>query len=298
MPSTEVAVEATRAYQTGLQRLQAALTSLLVPAWIDLGNYDRDDVPRWELLISAAVAAHADESTALASGYVSLMTDGEIATVSRPAITADPEIPFLRHWRGLNEGKLWEQSVEEAAGGVGEYSSDVVQSTARKASDEAATEQVVGWRRTLTGSSCEWCALVSTQRYRTAESADFGHANCDCGVTPITGDVDPGRVINSDLLKELKAQGAGDRITQNRRAKRSLTAADNAAARRDKALAALADESDPARIGRLKARANRWDREAEAFRARAAEESARPIKPRLPGNTGYVQPDGSPVARP
>lgn len=297
MPTTEVAVGATRAYQTGLQRLQAALSSLLVPAWLGLGNYDRDDVPRWEILIAAAVAAYADESVALASGYVSLMTDGEIAAVSRPAITADPEIPFLRHWRGLNDGKLWEQSIEEAVGGVGEYSNDVVQSTARKTSDQAATDQIVGWRRTLVGASCEWCALVSTQRYRTAESADFGHANCDCAVTPITGDVDPGRVINRDLLKELKAQGAGDRITRNRQARRSLAAADNAAARRDKALAALADETDPARIERLRERANRWDREAGAFRARAAEEAARPIKPRLPGNTGYVNPDGSPVSR-
>lgn len=297
MPDSEVAVAATVAYQTTLRRLRAGLSGALTPEWLALGSYDRDDVARWEVLIAAAVAAFAEEAAAAAVGYVATVAEVVPPPLPTPTVLADPEVPFLRHWRGLNDGKLWEQSVEDAAGAVEEFANDVVHSTARVASD-GVSDDVVGWRRVLVGPSCEWCALVSTQRYRSAESADFGHAKCDCTVAPIVGDADPGRVINRPLLRELKARGVGDRVSRNRQASRSLQAADNAAARRDRALAELAAERDPVRRGRLEARARRWDREAEAFRARAAEQAAADLKPRLPGDTGYVNPEGVPVPRP
>lgn len=289
-----MAVAATTAYNRGLRRLTAGLGTLLVAEWADLGSYDREDVPRWEAMTAATAAAFAEESAALAVGYVSTVADVPTPTFQRPPLIADPEIPFLRHWRGLNDGKPWETSVDEASGAVREYASDVVHSTARDVSDQVAPDRIVGWRRVLNGVSCEWCALVATQRYRSAQSANFGHASCDCGVAPITGDVDPGRVINSDLLQEMKAQGTPDQISRNRQARRSLQAADNAAARRDRALSELADETDPTRRRRLEERARRWEREAEAFRARAAESAA----PSRSTKTGYVDPQGKPAPRP
>lgn len=74
-------------------------------------------------------------------------------------------------------------------------------------------ERVVGYRRVLTGRSCAFCAVASTQRYHRAELMPL-HSHCDCGVVPIVGSRDPGRVINRPLLADIKSargQGATDR---------------------------------------------------------------------------------------
>lgn len=291
-------VVATRRYRTQLGRLVDGLSGVLASLWLDLGSYDRDDIPRWEERTEEPIRITGEQAAAAAVSYMTLILESPIPDFRTPPVIADTEMPFLRMWRGLNDGQRWEDARQTVAEAIGEVSNDVVHSTARRASDEAATEQVVGWRRVLVGASCEWCALVSTQRYRSAESADFGHTRCDCQVVPITGESDPGRVINSELLKSLKAEGVSDRITRNRQARRSLQAADNAEARRDSVLNELLTETDPARRRRLEDRARRWQNEAEAFRARAAEEAARPVKPRLDGSTGYVTPEGAPTSRP
>lgn len=68
---------------------------------------------------------------------------------------------------------------------------------------------VVGYRRVLTGRSCAFCATASTQRYKSADLLPL-HPSCDCDVAEIFGTEDPGRVINGDLLDELKKAGAED----------------------------------------------------------------------------------------
>ena len=65
---------------------------------------------------------------------------------------------------------------------------------------------VHGTRRVLSGASCRFCAVASTQRYHVAELMPLHH-HCDCGVAPIIGGFDPGRVINAELLAKLKEQG-------------------------------------------------------------------------------------------
>lgn len=64
-------------------------------------------------------------------------------------------------------------------------------------------DRIVGFRRVLTGASCALCATASTQRYRRGDLMPI-HARCDCGVAPIIGDSDPGRVINRRLVNDLK----------------------------------------------------------------------------------------------
>lgn len=60
---------------------------------------------------------------------------------------------------------------------------------------------VVGYRRTLTGSrSCALCVVASTQRYRKDRLMPI-HPGCDCSVTPIWSDRDPGQVIDPETLE-------------------------------------------------------------------------------------------------
>lgn len=65
-------------------------------------------------------------------------------------------------------------------------------------------DNVVGYRRVLTGGeSCRLCATASTQRYNKANLMPI-HPRCDCKIAPIYGENDPGQVINSDFLREIK----------------------------------------------------------------------------------------------
>lgn len=70
--------------------------------------------------------------------------------------------------------------------------------------------RVVGYRRVLTGSeTCGLCMVASTQRYHKADLMPV-HPGCDCGVAPIVGTEDPGRVINGRLLGEVHQRIAED----------------------------------------------------------------------------------------
>lgn len=69
----------------------------------------------------------------------------------------------------------------------------------RTAADQwAASGRIVGYRRVLTGQSCVLCASASGQRYHTDNLMPI-HNRCDCAVSPIIGETDPGRTVNQSL---------------------------------------------------------------------------------------------------
>lgn len=72
--------------------------------------------------------------------------------------------------------------------------------------DELAKRRVIGYRRVLTGRSCVFCAAAATKVYRRGDLMPL-HAHCDCGVAPIYGTGDPGKVVNRGVLLELKKRG-------------------------------------------------------------------------------------------
>lgn len=290
----------TLAYQSQLQALADAAGGGFRRAFIALGSYDRADMDRWLTMIDQLVLATGEAASAAAVGYTATITETTPAavTAAEHAYLAPLDAPFLKVWHQLKAGQMWIDAVQAGADTATGLGMDTTQRSARHAAGRAAPDGVVGWRRVLTGKSCEWCALVSTQRYRSQDSATFGHSNCDCSVVSIIGDSDPGRVINGELLDRLTDDNVGNRIYDNRLARNSDRAADNAARRRDDTLNELTAEADPARRRRLTERARRWDQQAQTYRARAAEQRARPQKSRPDGVTGYVDPSGVPVPRP
>lgn len=88
---------------------------------------------------------------------------------------------------------------------------------ARAASSAAmeADRRVVGYRRVTDGQACPFCRLAATQRYRVGELMGL-HVKCGCTVAAIVGDVDPGRVLDREELRRLKADGVVDEISLRR----------------------------------------------------------------------------------
>lgn len=111
--------------------------------------------------------------------------------------------PFIALGRILNGGGSNTEAVASGLARAEALGETSVQWAARAASTAAeGHSRIVGWTRTLGAGSCPWCVKVSQQRYRSAESASFGHARCNCGVDPIIGDRDPGRVLNRQALAD------------------------------------------------------------------------------------------------
>lgn len=208
MPSDRQAVELTRRYQRQLALLAARSETALTNIWDGLGSWDDTDVDRFAMQATPTVAGTQRASTALTAGYLALLLGAAVA-VAKAFELPDLRDPFVGYWAALNRGDPWEQAITTGRTRAGTLGVDSVQEAARGTADEIdrGEDRIVGWERVLSGLSCEWCATVATQRYRTAESASFGHQRCDCTVVPIIGRQAPGRVINRGLLDQLKNLG-------------------------------------------------------------------------------------------
>lgn len=189
--------------QRELAKLRTATAAGLARLWRSLDSYDEGTQSRWRQLAGPLVAAGQGKALDLQLAYLRVVLDGAI-TFERQALLAGAKVeldePFLALARALKAGRGLEAAIEAGrlrAEGLGE---SAVQWASRAANEAVeGDERIVGWTRTLTGLACSWCRDVARQRYRTAESASFGHQRCDCGVDPIIGDSDPGRTVNERL---------------------------------------------------------------------------------------------------
>lgn len=287
--------------QAKLARISGGAARAAGDAWDSLGSWNEADIARLEELGMRIWAAGRRATVPVASAAYSRAVDGATVAVPLDAVAGVPPATaeaFRVMWKQLAEGGAWVDAYASGRSLFQAQHGDAVMQTSRHTGDAWARHAGYsgGWRRTLTGVSCEWCALVSTQTYRTADSASFGHDRCDCGVFPVGGSAD-GRVVNRPLHQELRSQGVSARIDGNRQPKQLLRSADNAQQRAMNAMADAARETDPVRKARLIDRARQWDRRARQQRVKSAEGSARKMTPRE-GSTGYVTPDGKPTPRP
>lgn len=214
MLSEQALVALIRRFQAQLGLVADRTAFAFALAWEGLGQYDEADVTRFAAATSQAAAAGKMASIRLAGGFYSAL--GSVPAAGLDAARVPTEVPardpFIAYWRALKNGEAWLDAVGAGRNRAGAIGGDFIHSTARQTGGLVAEEtgqRVVGWRRVLTGKSCAWCATVATQRYHSADAADFGHHHCDCTAIPIYGDRDPGRVINKPVLDVLKKRGEG-----------------------------------------------------------------------------------------
>lgn len=190
-------VTLTRRYQTLTRRLATTAGRAVATAWADLGTYDPTDIATLAGRAGPVVDVLSARAAASTAGYLAVLLEEPVAPTSA-LVAPDWDSAFIALRRSLANGHEWPDAVESGRLRAEAVGSNAVVSTARRAADEVPTNRIIGWRRLLSGSSCTWCSTVATQRYHSAESADFGHDHCHCEVAPIIGDADPGRVINAE----------------------------------------------------------------------------------------------------
>ncbi len=134
---------------------------------------------------------------------------------------------------------------------------------------------VVGYRRVPDASACEFCLVAATQRYHTNSLMPI-HPGCHCGVVPIVGVRDPGRIIDREAHARLKADGAIDRVSYAKAVADGRRQVDDARSKADewRAQAAAAGD-DHAKAARYEQRAKDWDARADARAVKLEADKAR-----------------------
>lgn len=192
----------------GLIAQRTAFSTALT--WDRLGSYDENDVDRYVELTGPALRAAKRSSALLASGFYATLGSAPPVGVDPTTVAVEPATrdPFLAYWKALGLGAVWAEARQIGRRRAEAVGSDFVTSVARRTGDDATRDQdTLGWERVLDGSSCAWCAMVADQRYRSAESADFGHDRCGCTAVPVYEGRNPGRIINSPVLDVLHKRG-------------------------------------------------------------------------------------------
>jgi hypothetical protein len=207
------------AHHRELLAQQNAAADLIGAAW---NLYQPLDALAASQFIAAAEQIIAGAVSNVAASAVAMMLENDRAL----GIPGVPELPLdvvIRN--GASPRDVYMRAVYQARRRVAAGASfdDAMRSGLSRARQTAATDvslanrqaianaaplrpHVVGYRRVLTGISCALCATASTQRYRSAELAPL-HPACDCDIAEIIGTHDPGRIINRELLGELRAAG-------------------------------------------------------------------------------------------
>ncbi len=123
----------------------------------------------------------------------------------RPAVTAR---------KALADGKNIADALRIARGRAASAANTDVALAARRGAHDAMARhtQIVGYRRVPNADACVFCLVASTQRYHTGDLMPL-HNNCRCAIAPIIGEIDPGQVINKDLLDSYKRGDVRDVIS-------------------------------------------------------------------------------------
>lgn len=167
--------------------------------------------------INAGNTAGAD----LASAYLAELTGQTPALIDLRFAEAPLDSAYHRMWKQMGQGYEYDDARRSGA--------SVAESTGYDSAHEGGSKRMAhpgtkvrGYRRVINPTACEWCQVVSTQLYRSAESAHAArHHHCKCTVVAVAWGDHSGAKINQARLKSLKESGAINRASAARERNRA-----------------------------------------------------------------------------
>lgn len=206
-------------YLDALDLMGRAVGQAIREVWNAMPAYDREQLAEFIEQAQPLARAGAVEGAELAGAYLAEVKGAIPAAVDidLEAVLPALDAPFLRYWHNIKEGQTWEQSVD-SGGTQAEFVG--YDSTAGGADHRMGSPgtKVIAYQRVISASACEWCRVVATQLYKTAQSANRArHKNCGCRVVAVTEENALAvRKINRRRLKDLRQSGAVQRATEAR----------------------------------------------------------------------------------
>lgn len=215
MALTAELVRSINAYLNVKASTTQRVTSFVQSSWNSLDSYRDVDIARFANRVSPVVEGAQIQIGQLTNGYLATLesaitgrkvsplglSNDLFSTQALRGITTKEAFNRTGStiWFGLSEQKSLDMLIGKALN----RALDIAKTNLQLASTHSAravfarNERVVGYRRVLTGGeTCKLCQVASTQRYHKQNLMPI-HPGCDCGVSPIYGNVDPGQVIDS-----------------------------------------------------------------------------------------------------
>jgi hypothetical protein len=206
-----------RRHQTRLIGLQNRTVTTALRAWDKFGGLTDAERARFVGVVAPVVeqAMRSAEQMVDAYLFAVVRSAGEIAPdVSRETfvyrqgvdLTDSYARPIIVARVAVANGATYAQAITAGRARVTQLADTDPMLAARHRAREimASVPRIVGYRRVPDGGACQRCLLAATQRYHVGDLMPV-HAHCHCTVAPIMGTVDPGRIIERDALKALKA---------------------------------------------------------------------------------------------
>lgn len=184
-------------YQQTLAQLRDRAALLVASQWDRLGHYDQEDIAPFVDAAVPIVTAAQSRAVTLTDGYLARLTGrtplGIVTTDLVGAAVRNGTDPttvygraFITVWSALKNGDTWQAAVEAGRARIDSAARMDVALSTRAAARMIGQEddRIVGYQRVPDGNSCEFCDLVSGQRYTTDDLMPL-HNNCGCTVEPI-----------------------------------------------------------------------------------------------------------------
>jgi len=170
-------------------RISSRTAAQLVRIWDGLDGYDEADVATFLRLAGPHTFAAKRTAITVAVGFYAAIL--QLRPPAIPIGSIDVEYnarsPFTAVWHALSEGRSYDEAVT-AGRSITEAQTDrFVASAARRTGDHVttATRTRVAWERVPRAAACGFCRDAAGQRYKTSETADFGHDRCGCTAVPV-----------------------------------------------------------------------------------------------------------------
>lgn len=207
------------AYQQSVALVREQVARFIEDLWRGLGAWREADIARFVSRVVPVVEAAQRQVSTLTNTYLASERSQALGTPVRPA-TVDyrkvtgaetrggtaPAAVYRRAgeqvWRDLAEDKALEVAVEAGLRRAVSAAMTDIQLTKTRTAQAVLSgdSRVVGYRRVLNGErNCALCVVASTQRYRKEQLMPL-HPQCDCSVSAIYGESDPGQVIDEETL--------------------------------------------------------------------------------------------------
>lgn len=189
-----------QAHITAEQRLRTRTEQAVAQAWRNLPSYDEADVPGFLAVVVPLMLAAQRASATLTNAFLArrlgrsplrldpaLVTGGALRNGTGP-----DEVyrrPFVTVWTGLKDGQPWDDAVLAGLERATSAAAMDVQLAMRQTLTVVADQdsRIVGFQRVPDTGACDFCKLVSGQRYLKHDLMPL-HNRCGCGVDVITRD--------------------------------------------------------------------------------------------------------------
>lgn len=215
------------AYGQQVATIRARVLAYVNATWGDLSDYRDADIARFVKAVIPVVAAGRMQTATLTDAYLATVEATVLGRTVQPvgvtpmqvsatALRGTPDAEVYSRvgptvWTALSKGADIAMAASAGLQRAQKLAATDMQLAKTHTTRRILTGKggVAGYRRVIQGgASCALCIVASTQRYHSGDLMPI-HPACDCGVLPIYGDHDPGRVIDPDSL-----DGVHDRIAE------------------------------------------------------------------------------------